>query len=206
MDESGCLGFDFKKAATSQYFVITFLFAENKRHLEKIIRSIFKNMDEKSRKRHCGVLHASKETPEIRFKLLNQLQQKSGVHIMVIRLNKKKVYTHLQDEKSVLYNYITNILLDRIINKKIIFPIGSIRFIASRRETNKFLNMNFKSYLERQVKGKLNIEIAIDTPAHEKCLQVVDCVSWSVFRYYEKNDDTYYNTIKHLIVEDNSLF
>ena len=29
MDESGCLGFDFKKPKTSRYFVITFLMAEN---------------------------------------------------------------------------------------------------------------------------------------------------------------------------------
>jgi hypothetical protein len=29
MDESGCLGFDFKKAKTSSNFVITFLMAKN---------------------------------------------------------------------------------------------------------------------------------------------------------------------------------
>jgi len=28
IDESGCLGFDFTKQATSQHFVITFLFVE----------------------------------------------------------------------------------------------------------------------------------------------------------------------------------
>jgi len=206
MDESGCLGFDFTKPATSQHFVITFLFVEHerKRSLEKIIRSVFSAMDKNKKKRHCGVLHANKEHPETRMKVLNQLRAKP-VHVMVIRLNKKKVYTHLQDEKAVLYNYVTNILLDRLISKRIL-PEGPIKFIASRRETNKFLNDNFKKYLHQQVSGKLDIEILIHTPAHEKCLQVVDFISWSVFRHYEHRDDTYHKIIKGLIIEDKSLF
>jgi FAD synthase len=65
---------------------------------------------------------------------------------MCIYLNKKKVYTKLQDEKHVLYNYVTNILLDRIFTKKLLKG-KDFKFIASRRETNKFLNENFKEYL-----------------------------------------------------------
>lgn len=39
---------------------------------------------------------------------------------MTILLNKRKVYTRLQDEKVVLYNYVTNILLDRIFTKRLL--------------------------------------------------------------------------------------
>ena len=63
---------------------------------------------------------------------------------MTIYLNKLKVYTRLQDEKQILYNYVTNILLDRIITKKLVDKTKRIHLIASRRETNKFLNENFK--------------------------------------------------------------
>jgi hypothetical protein len=66
---------------------------------------------------------------------------------MSIYLNKEKVYIKLQNEKHVLYNYVTNILLDRIITKKLLKD-NNITLIASRRETNKFLNENFKNYLE----------------------------------------------------------
>lgn len=206
MDESGCLGFDFEKLKPSQYFIITFLLVENKRPLDKIIKHVFQGMDEKERRRHCGVLHATKEHPKIRFKVLGQLREKPGVQIIAIRLNKSKVYAHLHDEKAILYNFVTNILLDRLINKQVILPQEPIQFIASRRETSKFLNENFKNYLENQMNGRLNIEVIIDTPAHEKCLQLADFASWSIFRYYEHNDEQYYNIIRDLIIEDKSLF
>ena len=127
---------------------------------------------------------------------------------MTIYLNKKKVFTNLQDEKQVLYNYVTNILLDRIYVKKIISSDKSIELIASRRETNKFLNENFKDYLRRQVKSihKGTIQISIKTPAEEKCLQATDFLSWAFFRKYEKGDDSYYNIFNGKIVEESSLF
>jgi hypothetical protein len=207
MDESGCLGFDLTKPGTSKNFVISFLFIEasQKRSIEKIIKSAFRSMDKKVLKRHSGVLHAYKEAHETKMKILNKLSAKS-VHVMVIRLNKHKVYASLKDEKAVLYNYVTNILLDRLVSKRTFLPDGPIKFIASRRETNRFLNENFKSYLQKQVSGKLKIEISIDAPAREKCLQAVDLLSWSIFRHYEHKDDQYYKVIKKLILEDNTLF
>jgi hypothetical protein len=60
--------------------------------------------------------------------------------------------------------------------------------------------------IENQVDGRLNTEIVIDTPAHEKCLQTVDFASWSIFRRYEHNDEQYHDIIKDLIVEDKPLF
>ena len=127
---------------------------------------------------------------------------------MTIYLNKRKVYTKLQDEKQVLYNYVTNILLDRICSKNILSVETNIKFIASRRETNKFLNENFKGYLNNQVqtRHKINIDIHIKTPSEEKTLQAVDFISWAIFRKYEYQDDSYYNIIRSKIVEENPLF
>lgn len=127
---------------------------------------------------------------------------------MIIYLNKKRVYTRLQEEKVVLYNYVANILLDRIYTKKIISIEKTIELIASKRETNKFLNENFKNYLNTQVKNRhrAKINIVIKSPYEEKALQAVDFVSWAIFRKYEYSDDSYYNLIKNKIVEENPLF
>jgi hypothetical protein len=127
---------------------------------------------------------------------------------MTVLLNKRKVYTRLQEEKPVLYNYVTNILLDRIFTKKLLQFDDSIEIIASRKETNKFLNQNFKSYLHTQVKKthNLSISVSIRTPAEAKVLQAVDFVSWAIFRKYEYKDETYYGIIKDCIVEENPLF
>jgi len=66
-------------------------------------------------------------------------------------------------------------------------------FIASRRETNKYLKENFKDYLEKQTTSNhnLTLEVQIATPDEEKSLQVADFVYWAIFRKYERGDETY---------------
>ncbi|MBI5180514.1 MAG: DUF3800 domain-containing protein [Nitrospirae bacterium] len=207
MDESGNLGFNFNKKGTSSYFLITFLLNKNKRPIEKCVKRIHSSL--RKRYKRVGILHAYKEEPVTRKRLLSLLAERDCM-IMTILLNKKKVYTKLQDEKPVLYNYVTNILLDRIFSKKLLQASDSdpIEIVASRKETNKFLNQNFKSYLRSQLteNHKVNVTISIKTPAEEKALQAVDFVSWAIFRKYEYKDDTYYNIIRNNIIEENPLF
>lgn len=206
LDESGDLGFDFTKSRTSKYFVITCLFVDEKRPIEKLVSKIHESL-RKIHKKRGGVLHSHEESPTTRTRLLKQLVLKN-CKIMVIYLNKRKVYTNLREEKSVLYNYVTNILLDRIYSKKLIPTNLPITLIASRKETNKFLNENFKNYLSKNVdvKHKSKLEVVIKTPHEEKALQAVDFVSWSIFRRYEYGDEDYYQIIKPIISEESPLF
>lgn len=206
LDESGDLGFDFRKRKTTKYFVITLLFINKKRPFEKIIRNIHKGLRKKYRMR-TNILHAFKEEPVTCLRFFRKLAEKD-CKIMTIYLNKQKVYTKLQDERQVLYNYVTNILLDRIITKNLIDRTKKIYLIASRRETNKFLNENFRNYLTTKVKDghRVDIEIEIKTPYEEKGLQCVDFISWAIFRKYEYGDDSYYNLFKNKIVEEKPLF
>lgn len=206
LDESGDLGFDFRKKKTSKVFVITCLFTGNKRPIEKIVKKTRSELRKKY-KRRLGVLHCVKEKPITRQRLLRRLAEQE-CFIMSIYLNKKRVYTKLQNEKPILYNYVTNILLDRIYSRKIIKTNGKIHLIASKRETNKFLNQNFQNYLNQQVKNrhKARVEILIRSPHEEKALQAVDFVSWAIFRKYEYLDESYYNLIKSKIIEENPLF
>ena len=206
LDESGDLGFDFEKKKTSKVFVITCLFVGNKRLIEKIVSKTHRELQKKY-KRRFGILHAVKEKPVTRQRLLKRLSEKDCI-LMTIYLNKKRVYTKLQDEKPILYNYVANILLDRIYTKGLIPAKGDIELVASRRETNKFLNENFKDYLGKQVKTKhhINVKIKIKSPYEEKALQAVDFASWAIFRKYEYGDDSFYNLIKNKIKEENPLY
>lgn len=174
--------------------------------MERIVKKTHLELKRKI-KRRIGVLHAVKEKSITRRRLLKRLVE-NDCRIMTIYVDKKRVFTRLQDEKQVLYNYVTNILLDRIYIKKILPIEKKIELIASRRETNKFLNENFKDYLGRQVQRKHNgmMKIIIKTCEEEKCLQAVDFVSWAIFRKYEKNDNSYYNIIKDKIIEERPLF
>lgn len=206
LDESGDLGFDFTKARTSKFFVITFLFSKDKRPLEKIVSKTHSELKKKYQ-RKGGVLHCHSEKEVTRKRLLKRLAEKE-VAIMTVFLNKKKVYTKLQDEKPILYNYVTNILLDRIYSSKILALNRSISLIASRKETNKFLNESFKNYLSSQAEKnyRVRLEVSIKTPHEEKALQAVDFVSWAIFRKHEYQDATYYDLFKNKIVEENPLY
>jgi len=204
MDESGDLGFDLSKSATSKNFVITFLFAESEYHINRIVSKVFKSMPKKSFQKHCGALHCFKETEKVRLKLFNLLKERDDISIMVIKINKEKIYTRLGKEREVLYSYITNILLNRIHTKKLIPLDKPIHFIASKRDTNALSNYKFHKYLEQN--NELPLKISLKRPCDKKGLQIVDFVSWAIFRKEEHKDDSYYNIIKYLIVEENPLF
>jgi hypothetical protein len=206
LDESGDLGFDFNKKRTSKYFVVTFLFCDNKKPIEKIVKKIHKGLRKKYRIK-SSFLHAAHEEPVTILRLCKKIILKN-CKVMTIYLNKTKVYTNFRNEKAILYNYVTNILLDRIMTKRLIDKSKAIELIASKRETNKFLNENFKNYLAHQVRNNhsIDIEIKIKTPHEEKSLQAVDFLSWVIFRKYEYNDDSYYNVIKTIIIEEAPLF
>jgi len=151
-----------------------------------------------------GVDGAKMVEVEVKLQGIN----KKDCSVLAIILNKKKVYTKLQDEKTVLYNYVTNILLDRLFQKKPIPSDQPIILLASRRETNKFLNENFKNYLKEKITNnrKLELRIEISSPVKEKSLQAVDFISWAIFRKYEIGDDTYYNLIEERVIEETLLF
>ncbi|MBI5452223.1 DUF3800 domain-containing protein [Candidatus Gottesmanbacteria bacterium] len=206
LDESGDLGFNPHKRS-SNYFIITMLFTSDSAPIEKIVKKIHKNLRKKVKKLSGGVLHCVKEKPSTRVKLLTLLAQ-SKCFIMAIYLNKSKVYTNLRDEKHILYNYVANILLDRIATRKFLNTNTNVVLIAAKRETNKFLNANFKNYLQAQLNSrhKLIMKIEIKTPSEEKALQVVDFASWAIFRKYEQGDGYYYDLIKKIIIEERGLF
>lgn len=207
LDESGDLGFNFTKSKTSQLFIVTCMFVNDKKPIEKIVKKIFRTFTKKELRSHTGTLHCFKEKPKTREKLLSFLS-KQEVSIMTIYLNKKKVYTKLCEEKHILYNYVANILLDRIHAKKLLPFDKLVLLVISRRETNKFLNENFTNYLQNQLFSNHNIKLKIEikSPFEEKCLQVTDFASWAIFRKREHGDNSYYEIIKSKIKEENPLF
>lgn len=206
-DESGDLGFDFTKKRTSRYFVVTFLLSTEKRPIERSVKKTFTSLSARETKGHPGVLHAVNELPKTRQRLLNRLAEQD-ITVLSLYLDKKRVYTKLKDEREVLYNFVTNTLLDRIMVKMLIPADEPITLIASQRETSRFLNENFKNYLEDNVKRnhKIPLNVEIKTPHQEKGLQAVDFVSWAIFRQFEYSDTTYYDIIKNKIIEESSLY
>jgi len=207
MDESGDLGFNLNNGKTTRNFIVTFLFVENKRVVEKAVTKTFRSFAKKDRLKHCGVLHACEERPKNNRKFLKYLTDSGKFKIMVIKLSKNRVHIDFENQPKYLYAYVVNTLVEQIISNNLISTSDTINFIASQKDTSRFLNNSFKNYLNSQIGNKHpDFNICIKKPSQAKCLQAVDCLSWSIFRKYEHSDDSYYDNIKDFIVEEYEMY
>lgn len=202
LDESGDLGFGDR---SSRWFVLTMVLTGNHRPIEKCVRKVHRGLRKKYKR--VSELHAYHADAATRKKMLQYLAGVEDLQIMSIVLNKRKVYVDLQNQKSYLYNYTANILLDRLHHKGTLRADEKISIYIDQRETNRFLKKNFEDYLRASLaQWHDHYEITI-TPSHtEKCLQAVDFISWAVYRKYELGDYEYYELIKSKIIGENLLF
>ena len=93
LDESGDLGFDFKKKNTSKFFVITILFTTDKKSIEKVVKNAHATL-KKKHKQKGGVLHAYHEKRVTRKRLLSKLSEKE----IMIPVTSTRVATKGADE------------------------------------------------------------------------------------------------------------
>jgi len=204
LDESGDLGFDFSKKQTSKYFIITIIAVKNINIVEKIVKKVFKTFTQKQRQKRTNGLHCYYEDEQTR-KILFNLVANADIQIFCVYLNKKKISVGKELQKHFLYNYITNVIIDRFVDLQEINNQETIFLTASKRESNKYLN---KIFVEDIVKNRIEERFTLQIkPAQEdKGLQIVDFVSWAIFRNFEFNDDSYFNIFKNNILEINALY
>jgi len=202
MDESGDLGTNLDLSGTSRHFIITFLITENKRVLDKIVKKVYTGLSKTAIKhRKSGVLHAYYED-DITIKRMLSLLAKTNTKIITIRLDKRKMYFHM--EKTALYNHITNTLLNKCLEIKLFSPDEAITFIPSKVYTNVKLNNNFLYSIKND--NNLIVETDVKPPYTEKGLQVVDFVSWSLYQKYEREISSYSDIIADIIVGEYELY
>jgi hypothetical protein len=203
LDESGDLGFSER---SSKWFLFTLVVIDDPRKLEKIIKKVRKSLKKKY-KRIFSELHAYHCDDIIRTRVLRAL---SGIDISVVTtvLNKEKVYVDLQNQKNYLYNFTANIILDRLINTKIIDGNTQISLVVDKKDTKKNLRENFISYITEAMKERRSggFEMSLSTSHDEKGLQAVDFISWAIFRKYERGDFKFYEIIKDKIIDERLLF
>ncbi len=203
MDESGDMGFSHK---SSKWFLFTLVIVDNEKVLGSIVKKIWKAIYKKHK--HVGELHASHEKDITRTRMLQKLAGIENLKIVTIILNKTKVHVDLRNQKNYLYNYTANIILDRLINTKIIDKDEEISLIVDRKDTKKNLRENFISYITNAMhkRNHKKFKMTLVASHEDKCLQAVDFISWAIFRKYEKGDFEFYEIIKNQIIDEKLLF
>lgn len=201
LDESGELGF---KTTSSQYFIITLLSCDEGElyTLRRIIRKIRQKIIKKKIKKYPE-LKGNNSSDKIRFNVLQKFIQTNS-EIFVVILEKSKVYEYLKNKKDKLYNYISNLILNECSLED-----NHVCLVVDKSKTNRSLREDFNNYIRKNLNQKnqsCNLIIKHENSQKEGCLQVLDFVSWAIFRNYEYKDSRFINIIKDKIVIKKEVF
>ena len=204
-DESGDLGFDFRKKKTTRKFVITLLICNTdpaRKAFRISVRRTFKNKmnRSKNKERYVSELKGTTTTNSIKGYFLRNIKNDDWfIYTMV--LNKHRVSPHLctNKGKKKLYNFLSHFLLEKL-------PLQSAQhnvILIVDRSKNKAETKDFNQYLANQIEALLPLNTTFDishlTSTESPELQAVDLFSWGIFRKYEHNDLEWYDMFKHKI-------
>ncbi len=199
LDESGDLGFDFSKAKTSRYFVVTLLACYNKQvqdGFKTAVNRTLKNKlnHKKIKKREVVELKGSQTTLAIKQYFARHLPI-AGWDIYSVTLNKVRTQDHLRTRtgKKKLYNFLAHFILE-----KVSFPkdVSIVSLIVDRCK-NKAEIKDFNAHMANQLEALLPLDalLQIDHLSSEENagLQAVDLFCWGISRKDNFNEMDWFN-------------
>jgi len=205
LDESGDLGFDFKKKKTSNKFVITLLVCNGKDASDgfrKAVRRTLKNKlnHKKSGKRFIKELKATETTIAIKEYFYRHVPVK-GWKLYSVTLNKRRVDKSLRtvQGKKKLYNFLARFLLEKV---DLSNPGNAVTLVLDKCKNKEDIS-DFNNYVENQLEALLPLNIPLNIyheRSHENTgLQAVDLFCWGFYRKYEWRDMLWYNVFKDTV-------
>lgn len=210
LDESGDLGFDFEKAGTSRWFVITLLVCDDaevqKQIANAVSRTLKNKVNRRKTKRHTAELKGSCTTIEVKSYFYRQLP-KDGWRIYCMAVDKQRVSAHSQSPsgKQQLYNHIA-----REIVVKVDYPDSEaqITLVVDRCKSKPEIR-EFDDYLSNQLAGYMPLKSRFN-PTHENscnnlCLQAVDLFCWGIHRKHRGDDQEWYSLFSNKIAVEASF-
>ena len=196
LDESGDLGFDFVNKKPSKFFTIYIMAVEGGVGRKRIIKMVERTMRRKlnpknKRTRMVQELKATSTTLPIKKYFYRNIQA-VDFSIYSITLNKKRVFSHLAEDKSRVYNWVARLLLDQI---NFSTTQSRIHLVIDKSKSKPEI-AEFNRYISQQIKGKIDPKIPLVInhldSCQDACLSAVDLFAWGVFRKYEKRDKEWY--------------
>ncbi len=157
LDESGDLGFDFRKRKTTKKFIITLLVCKSaavQRDFDKAVRRTLKNKINRKRKntRFVTELKGINTTLTVKQYFFRNLKTDDW-GIYALALNKARVKDHLRTKvgKKKLYNFLSRFLLEKI-------DVSSVKSnveLVVDRSKNKEEVRDFNQYLINHLEALL---------------------------------------------------
>lgn len=211
VDEAGDMDFS---AKGSRHYMFNFLVKKRPFNLHEYISNyryslLERNLDPLIGKRlDIEAFHAHKDNKYIKEELFNIIStfDKNSVQAYSYILEKPKVEPHKRKEKERFYidnlNYSIQRLLDKLkIDKNFIIITDRLPVQKNKGKQVGALKKGIKEYIKRN-NLKIRYDIFHHTSASSANLQIVDYISWAIFRKYEHLQDNYYKRIENYILDE----
>lgn len=210
VDEAGDMDFS---AKGSKYYMFNFLVKRRPFNLHEYIANyryslLERNLDPLTGRRlNIEAFHASDDNKYIREEMFNIIStfDKDSVKSYSYILEKPKVNPHKRKEKDEFYvdnlNLAIHKLLDKVkIDKNFIIITDNLPVQKNKKKQVGALKKGIKEYIKEH---NLNIRYDIfhHCSASSSNLQIVDYISWAIFRKYERNEDRYYKKIENYLID-----
>jgi hypothetical protein len=214
VDEAGDMDFS---TNGSKYYMFNFLVKQRpfKVH-EKVANYRYslleRNLDELGGRRlDIEYFHAHNDNKYIKDALFSTIStfDKNSVKVYSYILEKPKVNPQKREEKEHFYidnlNYSIQRLLAKLqIDKNFIIITDRLPVQKNKKKQVGALKKGIKKYIKDR-----NLDIRYDIFHHASAsstnLQIVDYISWAIFRKYERGEDGYYNKIKAYILDEDVM-
>ncbi len=209
VDEAGDMDFS---AKGSKYYMFNFLIKTRPFNLHEYISNyrysvLERNIDKTDGRRlDIEAFHACEDNKYIKEEMFNIISTFDRDKVMSYSyiLEKPKVTPTKRKEKDKFYiqnlNFAIQRLLDRLrINKNFIVITDRLPVQKNKKKQVGALKKGIKEYLK-----KSNLSVRYDIFHHCSAssvnLQIVDYISWAIFRKYEMNQDVFYRKIEQYLI------
>lgn len=210
VDEAGDMDFSVKG---SKHYMFNFLIKKRPFNLHEYISNyryslLERNLDIFNGQRlNIEFFHACEDNKYIREEIFNIIStfDKNSIKAYSYILEKPKVDPIKTKEKDKFYidnlNLAIRQLLDKLkIDKNFIIITDRLPVHKNKNKQIGALKKGIKEYIKS---NNLNIRYDIfhHCSASSVNLQIVDYISWAIFRKYERNQDIYYKKIEHYLID-----
>ena len=147
--------------------------------------------------------HAKNDIPEIRMLVFNKLKELDFKSEFVVARKKEEIFVNRHKKnKDLFYFDLVSKLFENNLHKN---HQNKIYFSKKDNKTRQihFENAILSAKLSFENKNGIQIDNSLDifiqTPSDEVCLQVIDYMNWALYRAYVKNETRFLNVIEDKI-------
>ena len=147
--------------------------------------------------------HAKDDVPEIRKEVFDLISKLNFMAMIVVARKKESIFEkrHKKNTNKFYFDIVQKLFKESLHKSK-------KNVIYFSRKDNKTRQKLFDDAIElakltfsneNDIEVNSHIEVLIQTPSDETCLQIIDYVNWAIYRAYTKGEMRYFNIIKDKI-------